>query len=518
MKRSSVHPSPSPSPSPVNNAGNNMMTEQQELTKIPSSGRTRSFTSFIKVYSIIFFLFAITAIQLKTSFQLTAQNNDDIINSSNHRILQMESTPTSMTIKNKMPLPDAISSFSENYTTLATLLQVKAKLIMTKNSLEKEGETNQLNYDDTSIRETSESIISLIKDVVSTTTGKTSYKDLLLTPESSSILSDTATSNVTSTYQKEVKKKRKRVTRAFFGIMTYDSKDEQKRRDLIRKTFLSYFVDHMNRTLVSDEEHNEKKHWICSLNDLDLGRLEYPEKCRIAYAFVMGAGNPDGPSMLLSFNESYPLSLPPPKMETKSHRKDALDTVYLNIKENGKFGKSPTWFRYAIDVLERHGWTKDWDYIFKSDADNLIYTPNFFRYMDKLPQKRAVRVFGGRPLNYEGCGGDSHDHCKQMVGPVFMAGGCYFLSIDLAKFISDETTFNHTAVKLPHEDMTTGNFVYSHPKKIRIVKEPRFKGVIRTHPVKTDRKFNQRWSKMLREENDRLTSWKASQHVNLASS
>ena len=518
MKRSSVHPSPKPSPSPVNNAGNNMMTEQQELTKIPSSGRTRSFTSFIKVYSIIFFLFAITAIQLKTSFQLTAQNNDDIINSSNHRILQMESTPTSMTIKNKMPLPDAISSFSENDTTLATLLQVKAKLIMTKNSLEKEGETNQLNYDDTSIRETSESIISLIKDVVSTTTEKTSYKDLLLTPESSSILSDTATSNVTSTYQKEVKKKRKRVTRAFFGIMTYDSKDEQKRRDLIRKTFLSYFVDHMNRTLVSDEEHNEKKHWICSLNDLDLGRLEYPEKCRIAYAFVMGAGNPDGPSMLLSFNESYPLSLPPPKMETKSHRKDALDTVYLNIKENGKFGKSPTWFRYAIDVLERHGWTKDWDYIFKSDADNLIYTPNFFRYMDKLPQKRAVRVFGGRPLNYEGCGGDSHDHCKQMVGPVFMAGGCYFLSIDLAKFISDETTFNHTAVKLPHEDMTTGNFVYSHPKKIRIVKEPRFKGVIRTHPVKTDRKFNQRWSKMLREENDRLTSWKASQHVNLASS
>jgi hypothetical protein len=151
---------------------------------------------------------------------------------------------------------------------------------------------------------------------------------------------------------------------------------------------------------------------------------------------------------------------------------------------------------------------KDWDYIFKSDTDNLIYTPNFFRFMDRLPQKRAVRVFGGRPLDYEGCGGDSHDHCKQMVGPVFMAGGCYFLSLDLAKFISDETTFNHTAVKLPHEDMTTGNFVFSHPKNIKMVKEPRSKGVIRTHPVKTDRKFNSRWNKMLSEENDRLTSSK----------
>ncbi|VEU45166.1 unnamed protein product [Pseudo-nitzschia multistriata] len=301
------------------------------------------------------------------------------------------------------------------------------------------------------------------------------------------------------------KKKKKRKTRAFFGIMTYDSESERKRRNLIRKTFLSYFTNHTNRTLVSEDEYNEKKHWICSLNDLDYGRLEHPEKCRMAYAFVQGA-NPNGTTMLLNFNESYPLSLPPPKFETKKEQKDASDSVYLNIQENGRFGKSPTWFRYAIDVLERHGWMKDFDYIFKSDGDNLIYTPNFFRFMDKLPQKRAVRVYGGRPLNYNKCGGDSHDHCSQMVGPHFMAGGCYFLSLDLAKFISDETTFDHMAVKLPHEDMTTGNFVYSHPKKIRVVKEPRKKGVIRTHPVKKDRAFKHRWNKMLKEEQVRLVA------------
>lgn len=305
-------------------------------------------------------------------------------------------------------------------------------------------------------------------------------------------------------------KKVKRKTRVIFGIMTYDSTTEQQRRGLIRKTFLSYFKNYMNRTLVTDEEYNKKKHWICSLNDLDHGRLAYPEKCRMAYAFVQGA-NPNGTSMLLTFNETYPLSLPPPKAKTKDDEMDITDNIYLNIQENGRFGKTPTWFRYAIDVLERHGWMEEWDYVFKSDTDNLIYTPSFFRFMDKLPRKKAVRVFGGKPLDYKKCGGDKHDDCKKMVGPYFMQGGCYFLSIDLVKFISDETTFDHQAVKLGHEDMTTGNFVYSHPESIKIVKEPSVRNVIRYHPLKTDKKFMFRWNKMLRGEQDRLSSWLESQ-------
>lgn len=297
----------------------------------------------------------------------------------------------------------------------------------------------------------------------------------------------------------------KRKTRVIFGIMTYDSNEERRRRDLIRSTFLSYFTNYTNRTLVTEEEYNEKKHWICSLNDLDHGRLEYPEKCRMAYAFVQGA-NPNGTSMLLNFNETYPLSLPPPKKETKSGKRDVSDSIYLNIQENGKFGKSPTWFRYAIDVLERHGWMKDWDYIYKADTDNLIFTPNFFRFMDKLPRE-TPRVYGGLPLNYKKCGGDAHDDCKLMTGRYFMQGGCYFLSRDLAKFISDETTFDHQAVKLPHEDMTTGNFVYSHPKKIKVIRDP--KGgvdMVRFHPAKKDKKFKHKWEKMLWYEQDRLSS------------
>lgn len=299
-----------------------------------------------------------------------------------------------------------------------------------------------------------------------------------------------------------------RKARVIYGIMTYDSDTERRRRGLIRKTFLKYFDEHMNRTIVSDEEYNEKKHWICSLNDLDRGLLTEPEKCRMAYAFVQGA-NPNGPSMLLTFNDTYPLSLQPPPAETEKDLKDQQDTIYLNIQENGKFGKSPTWFRYAIDVLERHGWMNDFDYIFKSDTDNLLYTPFFFRYMDKeLPMKGGQLVYGGLPLDYKRCGGDNHDHCKDMIGPYFMQGGIYFLSTELARFISDETAFDHQAVKLPHEDMTTGNFVYSHPEKRKIkIKKIKKRGeTIRYHPLKTDRKFKVRWNMMLRREQCLLTN------------
>ena len=299
-----------------------------------------------------------------------------------------------------------------------------------------------------------------------------------------------------------------RKVRVIYGIMTYDSDTERRRRGLIRRTFLKYFHDHMNRTIVSDQEYNEKKHWICSLNDLDRGVLNEPEKCRMAYVFVQGA-NPNGPSMLLTFNDTYPLSLQPPPAETEKDLKDQKDTIYLNIQENGKFGKTPTWFRYAIDVLERHGWMNDFDYIFKSDTDNLLYTPYFFRYMDnELPMKVNQLVYGGLPLDYKKCGGDKHDHCKDMIGPYFMQGGIYFLSTELARFISDETAFDHQAVKLPHEDMTTGNFVYSHPEKENIkLKKIKQRGeTIRYHPLKTDKKFKFRWNLMLKREQCRLTN------------
>ena len=475
-------------------------TTQQQFSMAPSARTEPSAcVRIIKVPAILLFLISIMfhlTMQMKTSFQMNCNLFETIDRFDRDAILQPPQSQQHQQQKLENPQHSASSPLIHNIESI-------------KLALEGEVTANLLNHVDNSLaRDEGDGMDDSVQErnqmTKSEGSGPLDHYDISLLAVENDRSIDANDALVIRTSVQNEEKKRK--TRVIFGIMTYDSTSERQRRGLIRSTFLRYFTHHTNRTLVSDEEYNEKKHWICSLNDLEHGRLEYPEKCRMAYAFVQGA-NPNGTTMLLNFNESYPLSLPPLKTKTKDEQKDASDSVYLNIKENGKFGKSPTWFRYAIDVLERHGWMKDFDYIFKSDADNLIYTPNFFRFMDKkLPRKRAVRIFGGRPLDYKGCGGDTHDHCKQMIGPLFMAGGCYFLSLDLAKFISDETTFDHQAVKLPHEDMTTGNFVYSHPEKIRIVKEPRKNGVIRTHPVKTDRKFKHRWKKMLREEQVRLTT------------
>ena len=370
------------------------------------------------------------------------------------------------------------------------------------------------------------------------------------TTTTTSTAKDTPVIDAKTTKEKNQSRRRrpkKNNVRVIYGIVSHDlDVNEIRRRNLIRRTFLKYFHDYpvskvmkdlnitttKNTTVsnsggeggsdyndIEDDDEEEKKYWICSLNDLDQGKLEYPEKCRFAYAFIIGGrgntGEENIPTMLLDFNESYPISLPPPPKATKSDRQDC---VYLNIIENGKFGKSPTWFRYVVDVLDRHPeWNDEhgnsFEYIWKSDTDNLLYTPEFFRYIDrKLPRKKnstddKVLVYGGRPLDYEGCGGDTHDHCSQLVGPNFMAGGGYFLSIDLARFVTNSSAFDHYAVKLPHEDMTTGNFVYSYPNatsEIKLVTEQRHKGVIRKHPVKGNKKWKKWWKLMLKQEQNKL--------------
>ena len=485
-----------------------------------SLSRESSFCArLVKVPVILFFLLSIivqTATQLKMAFRmdnrvLNYSPNPSFGNSTNIHPSPFVPQSQSKLEGQRTNITDNKNNISQSRLTVSsknTLEQNKSILYFYSNTIQKNGgqqkhqEKSNENLtlpsiDDGKVTTVSDEIIVSMKNKNVTIRTEEDLHELKKKKEKN-LLSLTEEEKVATL------RKPRRETRVIFGIMSYDSDTERKRRGLIRSTFLRYFTKYMNRTLVKQYEYNEMRHWICSLNDLDHGKLEYPEKCRFAYAFVQGA-NPNGSSMLLSFNETYPISVPPPTSKKKQDLKDASDTIYLNIKENGKFGKTPTWFRYAIDVLERHDWIDDWDYIFKSDTDNLIYTPRFFRFMDKLPQKNAIRIYGGFPLDYRKCGGDKHDHCAQMKGPYFMQGGCYFLSTDLARFISDETTFDHQAVKLPHEDMTTGNFVYSHPLKIKVVTEPKKKNVIRKHPVKKESSFKFRWQKMLREEELRLS-------------
>jgi hypothetical protein len=208
------------------------------------------------------------------------------------------------------------------------------------------------------------------------------------------------------------------------------------------------------------------------------------EECQLAYTFVMGA-NPDGPTQLLEFNDSFPLTI-----ERGSYGSDERDITLLNIKENGKFGKSPTWFKYGLTVMENYPHLQ-FDYIVKTDSDTLLY-PHFFF---KMVQKRLLRpfpdntlVYGGSPFDKSMCGFPSHDHCANLAAPMFMGGGFYFLSPDLADYITGPACPRSTLF-LPHEDMTTGNYVFSHPKNITLIAEKDGYEKLWRHSVKNPKRL-----------------------------
>jgi hypothetical protein len=122
------------------------------------------------------------------------------------------------------------------------------------------------------------------------------------------------------------------------GIFTTDSLKEERRRDLIRTTYLRFYVNTTTPKL------------ICALQEILNNSLANEEDCQMAYTFVIG-GNPSGTTELMEFNDTYPITLNGQSLENSTNR---YDTVYLNIRENMNDGKSQTWFRYATMVLYNH--------------------------------------------------------------------------------------------------------------------------------------------------------------------
>jgi hypothetical protein len=72
-----------------------------------------------------------------------------------------------------------------------------------------------------------------------------------------------------------------------------------------------------------------------------------------------------------------------------------------------------------------------------------------------------------------------------------MGGAFYFLSIDLAEYITGPEC-PRSKLFLPHEDMATGNYVFSHPKNITLFAAKKGYMHIWRHPVKNpNRLFHQ---------------------------
>ncbi|CAJ1952206.1 unnamed protein product [Cylindrotheca closterium] len=261
-----------------------------------------------------------------------------------------------------------------------------------------------------------------------------------------------------------------RPTTMLLGIFTMDSVKDARRRKTIRKTWISH-----NRTTKG----TSAKRIICSLQEW----IENPDGCQLAYAFVLG-GNPKGPTELLEYNSSFPMSIPC-RLQHTNDQEDTSDIICLNIRENMEEGKSQTWFKYATTttVPQQHEQNDNFDYIGKMDSDTLLYPGIFFnRVLQKLPKyPNNARVYGG----------DYRFKPPNMVGPVYMGGHLYFLSSDLAEFVvSSECP--RSAVDKGIEDASIGNFVHSHPLPIRRIR-------LRTsefeHPVKRVDRYRTLWRK-----------------------
>ena len=325
------------------------------------------------------------------------------------------------------------------------------------------------------------------------------------TPSSSS---RTTRTNVTTKTTRRARKRNH--TRFIVGIMSHSlSETEIQRRTRIRNTYLSFYSSQeYQRTFTHDgrnmtrkeriEDFERNQHLVCFLNDLEHGRVKYPDKCRLAYAFVLGA-NPKGTTLLLDYNESHPLTVPPSTMATDGNTRE-FDAIYLNIRENGDMGKTPTWFRYATSLVEEKGWTDQWDFIIKMDSDSMMFVHEFLDFIDSQQdlQPPIRKVYGGRMRRHRACGGDTHEHCNWLKGDdkkYFMGGSLYYLSLDLAAFVGKPSTLNLSdCTELPHEDMLTGRALSKHPraKQIRTIVEP-LRDDYYLHRLKTDKRYDMAW-------------------------
>jgi hypothetical protein len=244
------------------------------------------------------------------------------------------------------------------------------------------------------------------------------------------------------------------VIRFLWGIPTVAH--DYKRRRLVRETYLSFY------------KHTTTPNRICSLVDVLNGIVSLDDvqdgACVITYVFFVG-GNPSGPTELMKPNSSYPILI-----DGNDDFSDEGDIISLNIKENLEDGKSQTWFKYASMVVKEN---PSFDYIVKVDSDTLVFPPTFLDIMyRRLPRRPDnQRVYGGLPHDKDACDpkvNDTHSCPLHLKGGLYMAGSLYWMSPDLADFITSDRV-NRKAISIGHEDVDIGNFIFSHPQQVNVI-------------------------------------------------
>lgn len=303
------------------------------------------------------------------------------------------------------------------------------------------------------------------------------------------------------------------------GIFTMDSPDETKRRDFIRNSYLNFYksnyknggnhnIDttnipfHPNKIcslqnligLKVSEETNEQKEEKGEEMTISSSAKSLWDECQIAYTFVMGAHPSTGPKELVdNVNRSNPITIqnPSPSILRHSHvyelNATMTDVIFLNIRENMKEGKSQTWLKYVTLVMDEH--QLYFDYIGKIDGDTLLYPDMFIdtvlTNLPKYPTNQRMYI-GDYRIN------PSKDRLN--VGPSYMGGAFYIMSIDLGRWIVS-TDCPRLDLAVYSEDQSIGNFINSHPK--RTIHRIRIFELCYVHPLKGIEQMKSTWDKYL---------------------
>ena len=216
-----------------------------------------------------------------------------------------------------------------------------------------------------------------------------------------------------------------RLPRIFLGIFTMDSPIERERRDRIRKTYLRAYkgTPTPNRICsipqLVQRWHNETK--------LPPGTSRDPMTCQLVYTFVVGGNtDPNGPTEWIpSHHEADDDDENEETVVARSPRHlsdhDQGDIVYLNIRENGKEGKSQTFFHFAVTAAARrhadHGTLPYFDYLAKTDSDTLLFPEILLdRLLPRLP------VFPYNMRTYVGHYRIKPSAPTMNLGPAYMGG------------------------------------------------------------------------------------------------
>jgi len=227
------------------------------------------------------------------------------------------------------------------------------------------------------------------------------------------------------------------------------------------------------------------RHRICALHELlDRNHPDHTlllQECQLAYTFVVG-GNETGLTQRVDDIVAEPITLPSLSTEP--------DVVLLNIRENMNQGKSETYFKYGLSISDDHIY---FDYIAKADGDTLLYVDRFLdRELNRLP------TFPDNGLSYGGSlflpRPDIVD--SNMEGTVFFTGDFYFLSPDMARFItSDACDRNRTRWYTSdgrwstfNEDWAIGLHLDLYPRTLH-----RMRVGQTNHPIKNPKRYQSLW-------------------------